>query len=952
MDRAKWGTQTSIPWREWIICDSRISRRLITFHSDGQLTWGAAGAAIDWDGTYLPFAYFGKDRVAGAHDGYFGIAKPMAADFIDDDQLNTLFTVGIRATIGVKERTGNKDHTQFRAQVTFIQENDVINWDKGSGKFYNGVDNWAGYPIGTYPDEAQLIIPGEAALDAIIIAELPREYHAFLSAKSPGGDTVFNINDPAFAENQTDLFRNGLMFETVNFLKPPATWGFQISNRDLFTIRPNSIKIYYLNGCVNSLSRRRMPTAGNVDLEINGLGFTIPEADLAAYCPAATNFQHKVAKIHFIGREGQGPAIVVDGENYNGYSLVFTDGDFTQTNTALMIPAMPAMVEGTYYIQLQQHDWERGNANYYYTYAGDWRTNNQGRARPGARFVFAVSDATIPEEPIVPYFKWAWKYDDWIFEYYAPIDTRATEIFWDGRVLGVSSVTRGVDDRTGLFTISDPSVELANHDMHFSRLLSKYICKNQMIEITYGRGTEPAAWHEAAFFGIVDDHQIKGPQFSVQMKDWMQRYFKGQLPRFIVDSDTYPYAKDGALGQPIPELIGEHSLTTGSTPGAIEALCVDPRVGQYIYVMAGGPLRSVPEVYGDGTLIDAADYTLYIEEDGKQYVQFDADQEDKKITFNCQGYMFDIWNSAAGGYVQNPAYIIAFYLSLIMEIPIDFIDLDAIDILAQIFEDSGWGTAGKLAMTMLESPEAILQSMLYSFGIKFWQKRDGTLALGRKDISNLETDLFFHTQIEVTSPPEKAFNLLQAINTVQANWNFFPACDLYGGAKTAKDDASIELFETEMGPSEPWVFPCITSDSLAEQRILEDLLKLAFGDRRIKFSIPLEYIGPTEVFDNFRLQDPYGLSWTKSGELGRYYYVLSLTYEWQGRTISIEAEDLQWLLQQYFIFGDEDAMPEEWPDARPTSYAMYGYLCDEDTFQFSDGTPGKILIDENLVDQE
>jgi len=934
----KWGTHTSMPWREWLITESRISRRLITFHSDGQLAWFAAMAQGDWDNTYLPFAYFGKDRTGGARDGYYGIVKPLAEDFVDDDQLNTLHTVGVRAVIGVKERV-LKEHTQFNAQFTFITENDVINWDKGSGNLYDGTNPWAAYPIDIYVDDATLAIPGEATSDPVVISELPREYHAFMNAKTDTGNILFNINDLAMAENQVDMFRNGFMFQTVNFLYPPASWGYRIDNKDLFTIRPNSVKIYYLNGCANGFSRYRMDAAGGVRLQINGLGFRVPEQDLKDYCPAATNFQHHVENIHFRGREGQGD-----------YTLDWSGGfgDFQQTNTALIIPAMPAMAVGTYNVQIGQRDTERGMGTYL-TYLGDWRINDQGRARPGTRFVFVVGDATIPEEPIVPYFKWAWKYDDWIFEYYAPIDTRATEIFWDGRVLGVSSVTRGVDDRTGLFTISDPSVELANHDMHFSRLLSKYICKNQMIEITYGRGNEPAAWHEYAFFGIVDDHQIKGPQFSVQMKDWMHRYFKGQMPRFIVDSETYPNAKEGALTQPIPELIGEHSLTIGATPGAIEALCVD--TVNFIYVMAGGPLRSVPEVYGDGTIIAAADYTLFIEEDGKQYIQFDNNQEDKKITFNCQGYMFDLWNSAAG-YVQNPAYIIAFYLSLIMEVPIDFIDLDEIDVVAQIFEDGGWGTAGKLAITLLESPESILQSLLYSFGIKFWQKRDGRLTLGRKDISNLSTDLFLHTQIEVMNAPEKAFNLLQAINTLQATWNFFPAADIYTGARTVKDEASIALFETEMGPSEPWTFPCVTSESLAEQRVLEDLLKLAFGDRRVKFSIPLAYIDRIEVFDNFRLQDPYGLSWTKSGDLGRYYYVLNLTYDWQGNKIDIEGADLQWLLQQYFIFGDEDAMPEEWPDARPTSYAMYGYLCDEDTFQFSDGTPGKILIDENLVDQE
>jgi hypothetical protein len=60
--------------------------------------------------------------------------------------------------------------------------------------------------------------------------------------------------------------------------------------------------------------------------------------------------------------------------------------------------------------------------------------------------------------------------------------------------------------------------------------------------------------------------------------------------------------------------------------------------------------------------------------------------------------------------------------------------------------------------------------------------------------------------------------------------------------------------------------------------------------------------------------------------------------------------DLHWLLQQYFIFGDENFMPDLWADSGIYSY--YGYLCDENTWEFSDGFPGKILIDENLLGEE
>lgn len=938
-DRPTWGTHTTIPWREWILFDSRIARNKATLHSDGAIGYSAANTIDEWTNEHITQCFMGKWRVASAYDGYYAFWKPLAEDFKDEPELQTIHTVGARFIFGVKESVKTSgDFTTFNTNFTFMTADEEIVWNKITGKYYNGIDQWGEYPPDDYEQNAGVAIPGADTADPII-ADLPREYHSYLDSQTDGGYQLFNRFDLATEHDifQDDMFRNGFKLEMAT-----ASPGIAASEGLKISVIPTAVRLYYLNGIVNSLSRRSMPEAGGVQLQLNGLGFNIPEADLEdyAYSPGTSYYGHVTYHVYFIGREGQGTYQL-------DWNLGLPSRDFDQTNTTITIPSMPAMAPGTYHIQLGQVDEERGLANIYTAYAGDWRANDNGRIKPGSRHVFVVGPYT--SEPPSPYFKWRWKYDDWLFEYYAPIDVRATETFWDGRVLGVSSVSRGVDDQTGLFQIGDPSVELANHDMHFSQLLSKYICKNQMVEITHGWGNQPEAWHESVFFGIVTDHQLQGPNLNVQLKDWLQRYFTGQLPRFIIDIDTYPNAKDTALGQPIPELLGEHSLTTGTNPGAIEALCVDTI--NYIYVLAGGPLKSVPQIYADGTTVSSSTYTLYIEEDGKQYVQFDNDQEDNKITFNCQGYIFSDWNSS-NGYVQNPAYILAFYLSLLMEVPINFMDLEAIDDLAQIFDNGGWETAGKLAITALEAPEGILQNMLYSFGVKFWQKRDGIISMGRKDISNLATDLFFHTQIEIIKSPIKEFNLEKALNIIQVYWNHFPAADIYAGARTTKDEASIKLFERELGAGQPWYFPCVTAESLVQQRVLEDLLKIAYGDKRIKIDIPMTYIADIEIFDNIRVQDPYGLSWTKSGEIGRYYYVLNLTYDWLGRKIGIEAADLQWLLQQYFIFGDEDAMPELWTDARPTSYSIYGYLCDEDTFQFSDGTAGKILIDENLVEQE
>jgi hypothetical protein len=842
----------TVPYREWLIPSTQRTLHALDPDTHNYTT------PSDWGTIPILYSKWGEGHpTAASYELWRAIFRVNDPTFGLFDGMDEAVDWGIEVVIAKDTFGSDKDFVRLSFEVIDHSDGAAATWDDNlvSGRYYDGVNNWSAYPqneVFPYSSHYQLNFSG-------FTSDTVTRHAASFAAGAAHG----NITAPKF-------FMNGVVVTHNQFFKAGVPDALLTGEEYSTKIICNRLEARFFNPVVNSISERRLFTAGGQSLILKGLGFDNSDTELSDSSRSHYNvipgggWQDRVDFIYIINT--QTGAIVE--------TLDYAPGDFTvDSNTQITIPTMPALAEGSYWLYLEKNNVAPIGKDVF-AYAGDWRADIAGKVKPGNRLVFLVYDKKIPIDPPVPFFKWTWKYDDWLYEYYAPIDVRATERFWDGRVFGVSSITRGVDDRTGLFTIGDPTVDLANQDMHFSRLLSKYICKNQMVEISYGWGQEPEVWHEAAFFGMVDDHQLQGPNFHVQLKDWLQRYFKGQQPRFVIDSETYPDAKDSALTQPIPELLGEHSLTTGASPGAIEALCIDEN--NDIYAMAGGPLKAVPQVYSDGALIGVADYDLFVNVDGIQCIEFDNPQHDNKITFNCQGYMFGHWNSD-DGYVQNPAYIIAFYLSLLLEIPIGYIDLDAVDALAQIFEDSGWGTAGKLAITMLEAPDAILQALLYSFGVKFWQKRNGILSIGRKDISNLETDLFFHTQIETMKLPEKPFNLQQAINTLQANWNFFPAADIYAGARTVTDEASIELFGTEMGPSEPWKFPWITSSSFAEQRVLEDLLKYAYGDRRVKISIPLAYIDQIEVFDNFRLQDPYGLSWTKEGDLGRYYYVLSQT---------------------------------------------------------------------------
>ena len=142
-------------------------------------------------------------------------------------------------------------------------------------------------------------------------------------------------------------------------------------------------------------------------------------------------------------------------------------------------------------------------------------------------------------------------------------------------------------------------------------------------------------------------------------------------------------------------------------------------------------------------------------------------------------------------------------------------------------------------------------------------------------------------------------------------------------------------------------YPWTNSKILVDELALEVLTKRGWGDPKLEFSIPINWIDDFDVLTNFRFQNPFGLSLTGSGEQGRYYYIESITYDFMGQKLDIVAVDLQFLLTAYTIKGSESVLAANWGVAGPTD-RMFLYGCDEATGQFADGEPGKILVSETI----
>ncbi len=152
-----------------------------------------------------------------------------------------------------------------------------------------------------------------------------------------------------------------------------------------------------------------------------------------------------------------------------------------------------------------------------------------------------------------------------------------------------------------------------------------------------------------------------------------------------------------------------------------------------------------------------------------------------------------------------------------------------------------------------------------------------------------------------------------------------------------------------------WEFPNIISASLVAQLVSEGLVKYSLGNPKVEFSVPIHWFDELEIFNNIRIQDPFGMSTTGAGEQGRYYYIESLDYDFMGDKIDVVAVDLQYILRRYFILGDEGVQALNWSSAGETD-RMFGYLADEtggpdsDQVLFADGEPGKALVDEGILE--
>lgn len=830
------------------------------------------GSAVkgDWSAAFSAHAYFGYQMGAGWLHWWYGLGYPTDADWGLVSGADEVLDFWWYADISLIANTTANAHCHLRATTTDESNGENVNPDVATGQIYDTGKDWTAYPAFGRNGSGSNVVQ-------INFADLPKSYVLY-------GETY--VAGPTDWNNQDYFIRTGINGRMHNLNVGDPNPGEQVKIEAVFT----DVLVRYHNPVTNSFSTNTLKPEGGETLVLTGLGYEIPDADAQNTLNPnngmpAGGWDSWVTDIQIINAA---TGAVVD-------TLTEGLGEFTRdSNSQITIPAMPALAKGAYWLKLIKGGAQLNSIITAGTnpsgFAGDFRTNADGLMTSGARLKLFVG---YKPGPIIPFTDWTFKKSGLtISKYYSPIDIVSPSIFYDGRIINLSTLTRGISTSDGLFYGSDITVELSNADAHFSALLAEYWLKNQFVKLYYAWAEAPISWSKEAAVLCVDDYAIEGPVFRASLRDITTKYFRRRVPLYRCDVDEFPNIHPNHVGRAKPDILGVAYYDAAENGGAVEAVYVD--TAYYKYLAARGTLNAVTEVYSDGNLVDPTLYAITYSSDGQTFIEFENDQENKRITFNCEGYSYAAWDSS-GGFVQNPAYIILFYLAFIQEVPISLIDTATFDTLATTFDDLGLGESGKLILQKEEEAENVLKSLLWTFGAVYAFTRAGLMKIERKDVSDLSNATRLWVQIDALKFAFRNFNTLTAFNRLRARWDYCPAPDIFKGAATFERAESISDFEEIMEP--PFIpdFPWTTSESWVAIRATEELQKNGYGARQVRINLSLNYLDDLDLLDNVILQDPYGLNATPGGGDELYYYVSILDVDFQNRELTVTLEDLSYL---------------------------------------------------------
>lgn len=890
--------------------------------------------ADEWTLGHVDCCIVGERRNTGSDwDRWDSIFMPAASSFQLIDGLNE--PCAFKVEIGVGLYYDNSGQTSFVLIDGILDDPadpNAIDWKVVSGRLYDGLNNFSSYPCTKQ-------IKG-SNYQTVTIADLPQCYTLWFP---PGPANTY----------RESLFRNGYVIYPANWVTTdPSSWG---NNKECkASLTPMLMRINYLNCVVNSISPMHVTTAAGQTMIFTGLGFNNSDADIGGGWPWGGTCADEVDIIYLDGLQGQGTY------TYNRTVGVPVTGQFRINSNTEIELVTRAMAEGSYEARMYKQNVKVGASarTFHITdYAGDWRCEADGRAYQsqvsgGTRFSIRVSDTYVDKgfrSKKTPELLFNWRFEDYEGNENPRKWTQGTfrgvKGIYRDRIIQKSPIDISLEDLTGLPSFAEIEITMANNDKAVGNLMANHKFKNIFIELSSHVLNEPEGWKMPLMKAVGYDYKDMGDTWEFILSDVSGLFVDSKIPRYIISANDYPDAHEDALTKPYPEVIGLHSLTEEGK-GAIRAHCTNTVTHEYLAARLS--LYAIDQVYSAGILVDPVNYTIAYGDGGRTYIIFNLSQGKNEITFNCKGYMLGGWNSS-NGFIQNPAYVVGAYLTAVAGAQQEQINMAELDAAAAIFTANGWDTAGRWLAQDSQDWEEPLKELLFTFGIRMCPDEVGRFKMKKLDISNYSTTTKVFDQIDTIGHSIRSANLKDAANFAKALYDFYPNAGIFRGSINDTKEISVEHLKQRIEAKEsPWKFPWTDSLALVQQRLEHELLKLAYGNKKINFKLSTKWANQLHVIDTFKHQDLFAPTIDGSGQSGHYYICQGISYDYDQAIMDVVGEDIHWLLRQYAVRGTRGTQAESWVNASPEDQ-MYRYDCDRVTGKLPGGQPGKMRIDRNLV---
>lgn len=504
--------------------------------------------------------------------------------------------------------------------------------------------------------------------------------------------------------------------------------------------------------------------------------------------------------------------------------------------------------------------------------------------------------------------------------YLASETVRFNTRYYEGRLIGISTYRRALQQNLGIFEIASMELQFSDVNEALTVLSTTTQIKGTTVTCKVGTRRIPLEAFRTFYEGKIDDFGAGEYSFRILCKDRLWTLPENPTTGFINETD-FPNALPEHLGRPLPLCYGTHAVTAAEDArdrGGWPTSFVDVTSTERVFLIARHPVKAINEVYGfidsigSQELTETTDYVAYpnalLNGEKMAYVKLTASGFAKitdtngrlgVLTVNVQGR--EDAGDGTGTVLTNPIDILEdLFDNYLGAPPRNGTKFDEARLVA---EERAYVAAG--GYLEVQPTDSFLSDLLNSFNIRTYYDKDGLIAVDifnppgpGETLSKIKEEwdvLSDSYSIDVLADLQGAEDA-QIVNDIDYSTKRHWSRGHMQAADVAQDADSIALYGSKKFTLEtPW------GDSNSAFDLAQRLIfQFRNPVKNITFTMPLRGL----LFD---LTDQFDFTHVHGAFTDRQFEIIEHAFDPQGLTVSLRAKDVEAITQNGFFLDDEDA---------------------------------------------